>query len=308
LTNGLAAGVRPAFPPSVVVAVKALACEVPREHGLPLSRLFIPDIRREAIQRGIVASIGDTTLWRWLTEDAIRPWSHRSWIFPRAPDFEEKAGRVLDLYAGRWHGRLLEPGDCVISTDEKTSIQARRRIHETLPTAPARVARVEHEYERCGAWAYLAAWDVRRAKVHGRCERRTGIAAFERLVAQVMRQEPYRSAPRVFWIMDNGSSHRGERCDARLKARWPSLVAVHTPVHASWLNQVEVYFSVVQRKVLTPNDFGSLTELEDRLLRFQEYYELTARPFEWTFTRRDLHRLIERMRAYEASAALAKAA
>src|ERR1019366_9735465 len=211
------------------------------------------------------------------------------WIFPRDAAFKEKAGRAIDLYQGVWDGQPLAAADCVISTDEKTSIQARRRIHATLPAAPHRAMRVEHEYERAGAWAYLAAWDVRRAKVHGRCESTTGIEPFERLVAQVMAQEPYRCAPRVFWIMDNGSSHRGQKCVARLSKRWPSMVAVHTPIHASWLNQVEVYFSIVQRKVLTPNDFRSLAELEDRLLRFQDQYAAAARPFQWKFTRENLN-------------------
>lgn len=289
------AGDRPAFPPGVVVAVKALACELPHEHQLPLSRLSIPEIRREAVRRGLVASIGDTTLWRWLREDAIRPWSHRCWIFPRDPAFEQKAARVLDLYEGRWKGKPLGAADCVLSTDEKTSIQARKRRHPSQPTVPGRAMRVEHEYERMGAWAYFAAWDVRRAKIHGRCERKTGIAPFARLVEQVMRQEPYCSAPRVFWIMDNGSSHRGERCAARLRERWPTIVPVHTPVHASWLNQVEVYFSVVQRKALTPSDFASLGDLEDRLLGFERRYEEVAQPFEWRFTRRDLHRLLRKL-------------
>jgi hypothetical protein len=295
--NGLGAGDQPGFPPSVVVAVKALACELPHEHGLPLSRLSIPEIGREAVRRGIVASIGDTTLWRWLSEDAIRPWAHRCWIFPRDPDFAEKARRVLDLYEGRWQGKRLGPYDCVLSADEKTSIQARSPIHPTLRPAPGRPMRVEHEYERLGAWAYMAAWDVRRAKIHGRCERKTGIEPFGRLVQQVMRKEPYRSARRVFWIMDNGSSHRGGRCIARLTKQWPRIVVVHTPVHASWLNQVEVYFSIIQRKVLTPCDFQSLEELEDRLLRFQQHYEAVAQPFEWKFTRRDLDVLLSKLAA-----------
>lgn len=282
----------------MVVAVKALACELPHESGLPLSRFSIPDIKREVIRRGLVASVGETTLWRWLTEDAIRPWSHRTWIYPRDPAFQEKANRVLDLYAGRWQGRPLTADDYVISTDEKTSIQARRRIHATLPTAAGRPMRVEHEYERKGAWAYLVAWDVRRAKIHGRCEDKTGIAPFERLVEQVMNQEPYRSARRVFWIMDNGSSHRGERCVTRLKQRWPTITVVHTPIHASWLNQVEVYFSIVQRKVLTPNDFATLVELKDHLLQFQTYYEAAANPFQWKFTRRDLAKLLSKLNAH----------
>jgi hypothetical protein len=279
----------------VVVAIKALACELPREHGLPLSRLSVPEIRAEAVRRGLVAQVGDTTLWRWLSQDAIRPWTHRTWIFPRDPDFAAKAGRVLDLYAGLWEGAPLTAADCVISTDEKTSIQARVRIHQTRPPRPGQVMRIEHEYQRRGAWAYLAAWDVRRARLHGRCETTTGIAPFERLVEQVMDQEPYRSADRVFWIMDNGSSHRGAACARRLLARWPTIVPVHTPVHASWLNQVEIYFSIVQRKVLTPNDFRALAEVENRLLRFQEHYERVARPFQWKFTRADLARLLAKL-------------
>jgi hypothetical protein len=194
-----------------------------------------------------VACIGETTLWRWLTQNAIRPWSHRSWIFPRDPDFRCKAARVLDLYEGRWQGQTLSPQDCVVCADEKASVQARHRRHATLPPGPACAMRVEHEYRRMGAWAYLAAWDVRRASVHGRCEPRTGIAAFDRLVAQVMSQRPYRCAPRVFWIMNNGSAHRGARCITRLQKRWPNIIPVYTPVHASWLNQVEIYFSVVQQ-------------------------------------------------------------
>jgi hypothetical protein len=202
---------------------------------------------------------------------------------------------VLDLYQGRWKGKPLTAADYVVSADEKTSIQARKRTHKTLPTRPGQVMRVEHEYERCGAWAYMAAWDVRRARVFGRCEEKTGIAPFERLVQQVMRRRPYCTADRVFWILDNGSSHRGEACARRLTTRWPNIIPVHTPIHASWLNQIEIYFSIVQRKVLTPNDFNSLFEVQDRLRRFEKHYEEIAEPFEWKFTRRDLARMMGKL-------------
>ena len=172
---------------------------------------------RDTPSAGLVARISDSTVWRWLHEDAIRPWQHRCWIFPRDPQFQPKAGRILDLYARCWQGRSLREDEFVISTDEKTSIQARLRIHPSLPR-PGKPMRVEHEYTRGGAWAYLAALDVHRAKVFGRCEATTGIAPFERLVDQVMRQPPYDAARRVFWIMDNGSSHRGaDRCNASRK-------------------------------------------------------------------------------------------
>ena len=124
---------------------------------------------------GVCASLSASSVRRWLAADALKPWQHRSWISIRDPDFEAKAARVLDLYAGRWKGRRLGPNDFVICADEKTSIQARCRCHPTLPPGRARTMRVEHEYERGGALAYLAAWDVHRGQVIGRCEDTTGI-------------------------------------------------------------------------------------------------------------------------------------
>ena len=184
----------------------------------------------------------------------------------------------------------------MISTDEKTGIQARLRIHPSLCTEPGKSMRVEHEYARGGAWAYMAALDVHRAKVFGRCEATTGIAPFERLVGQVMSQPPYNSARRVFWVMDNGSSHRGEASVRRLTQAHRRLVPVHGPVHASWLNQIEIYFSIVQRKVLTPNDLPCPEAIAERLANFERYFESIARPFEWKFTRADLNALLARMR------------
>jgi hypothetical protein len=276
----------------VVVEIKALACERPADLGLPFDRLSISEIARVAVARDIVEAISVTTIWRWLSEDALKPWTYRSWIFPRDPDFERKAGFVLDLYRGRWQGEALRPDEHVICADEKTSIQARARIHPGTLPGPGRAGRVEHEYERRGALAYFAAWDVHRAQVFGRCEPRTGIVPFGRLVDQVMSQEPYASARRVFWVVDNGSSHGRARTEARLRERWPQIRVIHTPVHASWLNQVELYFSVVQRKVLDPNDFASLEALAATLLAFGDRYSAVATPFEWRFTRLDLHRVL----------------
>jgi len=277
-----------------------LACELPAKLGVPLAHLHIPDIRAETIARGLVASISDATIWRWLSEDAIKPWQHRSWVFPRDPDFERKAGVVLDLYHRTFEGRALRPNEYVLSADEKTSIQARRRCHPTAPPAPAQALRVEHEYERGGALQYLAAWDCHRAKLFGRLEPRTGIAPFDRLVAQVMTIRPYAQARRVFWIVDNGSSHRGERAIRRLEKRFQNLRLIYLPLHASWLNQVEIYFAIVQRKVLTPNDFTNPGEIEARVLAFQAGYEQAAQPFEWKFTRDDLARLMKKLAAQDA--------
>jgi hypothetical protein len=272
--------------------VIAMACELPVASGVPLSRWSSAELAREAIGRGIAEQISDVTVWRWLSQDAIKPWEHRSWIFPRDPLFAERAGPILDLYAGSWQGERLHPGDYVVCADEKPSIQARKRIAATRPARRGEGQKVEHEYERMGALCYLAAWDARRARIFDRCAAKAGIEPFDALVDQFMSQHPYTCAQRVFLIVDNGSAHRGKRSIDRLQGAWPNLIVVHTPIHASWLNQAEIYFSVVQRKVVTPNDFPDLDTLEQHLLAFGRRYEQIAAPFQWKFTRHDLHKLL----------------
>ena len=298
---------RAVFPPEEVAQVKAVACELPKHQGVPLSRFSRSELHRFVVERGISAASA-STIGRWLAEDAIKPWQCRSWIFPRDPDFLAKAGPVLDLYQRRWEGKLLEPGEFVICADAKPSIQARRRIHPSAPPALGRGQRVEHEYERMGAVTYLDAWDVHRGKVMGRTERKGGIAAFDRLVWQVMTKEPYASAKRVFWIVDNGSDHRGKRSKDRLEGRWRNLVLVHTPVHASWLNQAEIYHSIIQRKLLDPNDFETTAELARTLNDFEHHYNKIAEPFEWNFTRDKLAALLDRLDELQRTADLALAA
>jgi hypothetical protein len=168
--------------------------------------------------------------------------------------------------------------------------------------------RVEHEYERAGALAYLAAYDVHRAQVIGRMEPTTGIEPFARLVAAVRTSEPYASAKRVFWVVDNGSSHRGLASVTRMTKAWPTARLEHLPVHASWLNQAEIFFAILQRKVLTPNDLTDLDALTARILAFQDRYNATATPFDWRFTQADLDRLLQRIAAHEPVPELAPAA
>ncbi len=285
----------PKFTPVQVAQVKAAACAPPAEVGLPLSRWSCPELARYAVATGFCESISPTTVRRWLSEDAIKPWQYESWIFITDPDFVPKAERVLNLYERMWDGKPLGPNDYVISADEKTSIQARCRCHPSLAPGAARAMRVNHDYDRGGAVAYLAAYDVHRGRVFGRCEDTTGIEPFHRLVEQVMTCEPYASAERVFWIVDNGSSHRGQKAVDRLAAQHPNAIMVHTPVHASWLNQIEIYFSIVQRKALAPNDFTKLDEVIDRLNHFEARYNQTAAPFKWKFTTTDLDDLLNRL-------------
>ena len=291
---------RPArFTPVQAAEVKALACQLPAEAGAPLSRWSCPELAREAVTRGIAETISASTVRRWLAADALKPWQYRSWIFIRDPDFRAKAARILDLYAGTWQGEALGPDEYVVSSDEKTSIQARCRCHPTLAPGQARAMRVNHEYERGGAVAYLCAYDVHRAQVFGRCEASTGIAPFTALVDQVMAQEPYASAKRVFWVVDNGSSHRGQASIDRLAKAYPNAVLIHTPVHASWVNQVEIFFSIVQRKVVAPNDFTDLDQIRDRLRAFETRYNAAAQPFQWKFTTTDLEELLARLDRHE---------
>jgi transposase len=281
-----------------VAEVKALACELPAASNTPLARWSCPDLAGEAIRRGVVSSLSASTVRRWLAADAIKPWQHRSWIFPRDPDFAVKANRVLDLYARSFDGEPLGAEEYVLSADEKPGVQARERIHPSWPPQPGRQPMlVESEYRRHGTLAYLAAYDVHRAQVIGHCAPSTGIAPFTALAAKVMTREPYASARRVFWIVDNGSSHRGWTAAARLSEAFPNAVMIHTPVHASWLNQIEIYFSVVQRKLLTPDHAANLNVLAEQLSAFEARYNQAAQPFDWRFNRDDLDRLLDRIAA-----------
>jgi len=289
----------PVFAATVRAEVKALACSLPAEHGLPLSRWSAADLAREAVTRGITERVSGSTVRRWLDADAIKPWQHRSWIFPRDPDFAAKAGQVLDLYDRRWQGRRLRPDEYVISADEKSQLQALHRRHDDLPPGPQRTRRVEFEYSRGGTLAYLAALDVHHATVMGRCAPTTGIVPFGELVEQVMTQEPYASARRVFWVVDNGSSHAGRASVDRIREAWPTAVLVHLPIHASWLNQVEIYFSIVQRKIIKPANFADLATLAQRLLAFETRYNATATPFHWRYTKADLNTYLQRLAAHE---------
>jgi transposase len=277
--------------------VCALACQLPAETGVPLARWSCPELAAELASRRLAGPMSASSVRRILAEHPVKPWRYQSWIFPRDPDFAARAAVVLDLYQGSYQGAPLGPGDRVLSIDAKPSIQARARIHPSAPPAPGRPVRVEHEYKRMGALALLAALDVHTGQVFASTPPTTGIAPFMALVDRVMSEEPYRSASRVFVIVDNGSDHRGKAAIKRLSDRHPNCIMIHTPVHASWLNQVEVFFSIVQRKVVSPNDFASTGQLADTLQAFIARYNATAAPFKWKYTKADLDRHLARLPA-----------
>jgi len=289
-------------------AVVALACQLPAATGVPLSRWTGPELAAELAAQGIASPMSASSVLRILADHPVKPWQYQSWIFPRDPDFEAKAKVILDLYQGSYQSEPLRPGDRILSFDAKPSIQARGRCHPTLPAAPGQPVRVEHEYTRNGALALLAGLDVHTGTVFASTPATTGIKPFMDLAGQVMARPEYKDAPRVFVIADNGSDHRGQAANKRLAKAHPNAIMIHTPVHASWLNQIEIFFSIIQKKVVSPNDFTSLDELSRTLLAFTARYNQTARPYNWKFTASDLHDLMARISKHQQHDQLPEAA
>jgi hypothetical protein len=279
------------------VQVVAIVCETLNDHQLPLSRFSITDLQRIVVKEEGLATLSHASLGRILRQNALKPWQYRYWLFPRDPDFLTKACVILDLYAGFWQGQRLGPDEYVLSADEKT-IQVLTRCHPSLLATPGHQQRVEFEYERSGTVAYHAVWDVFRAKIFGRVAPNTCIATFNQLLDLVMSQQPYQNSARTFWIVDGGCAHHPSTFPARLQAMYPHAVAVPLPTHSSWLNQIEIYFSITQRKVLTPMDVADKDTLTSRLLDFQDYYEVTAQPFNWKFTSNDLKKRLEALQNF----------
>jgi len=282
-------------------AVVALACQLPAATGVPLSRWTGPELLAEITRAGTAQDLSVSSVLRILAEHPVKPWQYQSWICPRDPDFAARASVILDLYQGFYQGKRLRPGDRILSVDAKPSIQARGRCRPTAAARTGTPMRVEHEYVRHGALALLAVLDVRTGNVFAATPATTGITPFMDLIGKVMSLPEYKDAPRVFVIVDNGSDHRGQAAVKRLRDAWPNAIMIHTPVHASWLNQAEIFFSITQKKALTPNDFASLDELSGTLLAFVDRYNQTARPFNWKFTAADLARFLDRISAPDAA-------
>lgn len=282
------------FPARTLATLKAIACELPAERGLPLSRFSLSEIHSVLRKERLQPLPSRTTVWRVLHQDGIRPWFYRTWIHKRAPDFLDRAGPVLDLYEGRWEGGPLAAGDQVICADEKTGVQVLQRAVPTRPPRPGEAGKVEFEYARKGTLCFVGALDVRHGRVFGAYPERNTAAAFQDFVTGVMEREPYVSAPRVFWITDNGGAHHPKTFGPWLTRRFPRARAVHTPVHASWLDQEELFLAILTKKALTPRDFRSRDEAEERIRGFLARWNRHPRPFRWTYTREDLRADLKR--------------
>lgn len=249
-----------------------------------------------------------STVWRLLHRDALRPWFQRQWLFPRDPQLLEKATPVLELYHRRWQDAPLSPRDVVLCADEMTGLQALSRLHPDTPAAADRQRRYEFEYERHGTLCYLAFLNVFTGRVYGESSATTGIEPFERALGRCLSQPQYQEAERIFLIVDNGSSHHPNTSPARIAAQHPQVTVVHLPTHSSWLNQIEIYFSILHRKALSPPDFPSIDALRERIFRFQRHYNERAEPFTWKYTRKQLVQYVERLAVHEPVFAAAQAA
>jgi hypothetical protein len=243
-----APGDRLLFPPLQLAQIKAVACEVPFRLNLPFSRLSLSELQGYVKEQQIVEHISIGALWNLLNQDAIRPWYHRSWIFPRDPQFIEKAAPELDLYQGQWEERCLRAGEHVVCLDMKSSIQARARCHGSVPPHPGHGQLVEHKYERQGALNLIACLDVHSGQVFGRCYDQRGNQAVRDFLGRAFAREPYASARRIHLVLDNGTSQHPSTFPPWLAQHHDKVPVHYLPVHASWLNQIEIYFSIVQRQ------------------------------------------------------------
>jgi hypothetical protein len=289
---------RPLFPPLDQALVKAVACERVAETTQPLRRPSLADVTA-GTQTARGQPIRRSPVWRRRATAAMKPWPYTYGRFPRDPPCAATAGPLLDLDAGTWQGQPLGPTDDLLSADEHTRIQAGLRCHPALPPAPGRPAHSENASARGGARPYLAAWDVRRGDVRGRCDPTTGIEPCGRLGRQGLAQEPYRAGTRLCWIVENGSAPRGDTAKQRLHQVDSCLSLVHTPVQARWLNQVEISCAIIQRQVLTPNDVANVEAIRLRVALSEELSNQRPTPFQWTFDRTKLVTRLAKIDAHQ---------
>lgn len=255
-----------------------LACELPDRLGVSLSQWDCTELARKLVADGIVTSIAPQTVRRILEHHRLKPWRKHLWLSPNVPRdaaFAACVQQIVDLYT-----RELAPHEAVLCVDEKTSLQPRTRLAPTLPAQPDQPVRVEHEYQRKGALNLFAAFDTRSGQVHACTAERKRQVEFIAFLEQLDREVPAdKTTIRI--VLDNLRMHKGKQVQAWL-ARHPRFVFHHPPVHCSWMNQVEQWFSILQRKRLTIADFADKAALSQRLLAFVAHWNVQAKPFNWS--------------------------
>jgi len=267
-----------------------VACSSPREQEVPLARWSNAEIARRLVYLGVVACIAASTVGRWLRAEKIRPWRYHSWQHILDPEaFLERARPVLRLYERA--KTLLTKGIWVVCVDEKTSIQARQRTPAPDPAVPGHPMHVEHRYERKGALHLFAGLSVADGQVYGQCHTRKRFVDFQAFLLRVIIPEALRRGVHsLSLILDNGTTHAPKQLETWLQAQvqsqgWPLTIDVYwLPTNASWLDQIEIWFSILQRKLLKPNHFESLDDLEQSVLDFIDYRNQTAKPIQWSYT------------------------
>lgn len=282
-----------------MTTVKAVACDRAgaRARGLPFFSLR--DLTARVIEELALDKLAPSTVWQILDRDALKPWQYRSWIFPRDPEFAARAGVVLDLYGRVYQDQPLTARDFIFSGDEKPGLLLRSRCHPTVVPSPGHCGLQEFEYRRHGTAVLLSLMEIGSGRVFHRTVPKNGIVPFQALLQEVVEQEPYRSARRLFFVVDNGGSHSRQKFQSRLdewfpQPEYPEMIAVHLPKHASWLNQVELFFSLVGRKALRRFECRSREEMANHLDRFISAHNATPHPFNWRFTKEDLAERMKR--------------
>ncbi len=278
------------FPPEVRAQATALACSRPREKGVPLARWSNAEIARRLVALGIVVKMAASTVGRWLAAEKLRPWRYHSWqhiLDPQA--FLERARPVLRLYEQAQ--TLLQKGIWVVCADEKTSIQARKRKQTPIPAVPGHPVHISHRYERKGALNLFAALSVADGWVYGQCRLHKRFVDFQAfLLAVVIPEALRRGVHTLALILDNGTTHAPKQLERWLKEQiesqgWELSIQVYwLPTNASWLDQIEIWFSILQRKLLQPNHFERLANLKLDIMQFIDYCNQTAKPIQWSYT------------------------
>lgn len=267
------------FPPEVALQLVKLACELPDDADRSLSLWSCAELARTLQRDGVVDRISPQSVQRILASHRLKPWRVHHWLsakVPRDAAFRATVLEIADLYS-----RPLEPHERVLSLDEKTSIQPRPRSEPNRPAQPGGVpVHVEHEYTRAGALNLLAAFDTRTGEVIGICRKRKRQVEFIELLEEIDRRTPS-SITRIHLVCDNVITHKGKLVRAWL-AEHPRFQMHFTPVHCSWMNQIEQWFSVLQRKRLVVSNFANIQELEAKIASFITEWNEVAHPFNWT--------------------------
>ena len=255
-----------------------VACELPDRLGVSLSQWDCRELARQLIADAVIASISPQTVGRILNSHRLKPWRKHLWLSPDVPRdaaFAASVQHIVDL-----HTRPLAADKVVLCMDQKTSLPPRTRLSPTLPARPDVPVRVEHEYQRKGAFNRFAVFDTRMGKAYARTAERKRQVEFIAFLEQLDREVPADKTT-IHAVLDNLPMHKGKQVQAWL-VQHPRFVLHHPPVHCSRVNQVQQWFDILQRKRLAITDFADKAALSERLLAFVSHWNEHAHPFNWS--------------------------